>query len=73
MYRCVCVVRGREVVRKRAGGSRTERVGGGQRTKETNLKEMTCFREVKSGELEFTVPSPWQQIHLEKPNLCLHP
>lgn len=47
---------------------------GGRRTKETNLKEMTCFGGVKSGELGFSVPSPWRQIHLEEPNLhvCAH-
>lgn len=37
-----------------------EGVGGGQRTKETNLNEMTCFGGVKSGELGFSVPSPRQ-------------
>lgn len=46
-------------------------MGGGQRTKETNLKEI-CFGGVKSGELEFSVPSPWRQIHLVKPNLCVY-
>lgn len=46
-----------------------EGVGGGQRTKETNLNEMTCFGGVKSGELGFSVPSPRQHIHLERPDL----
>lgn len=50
-----------------AGGS-----GGGLRTKETNLNEMTCFRGVKSGELGFRVPSPRLHIHLERPGLLVH-
>lgn len=44
-----------------------ERVGGGWRTKETNLDEMTCFGGVKSGELGFSVPSPLQHVRLPRP------
>lgn len=65
---CVCVERdGEKRVEKEeegAGGS-----GGGSRTKETNLNEMTCFGGVKSGELGFSVPSPHRHIHLERPDL----
>lgn len=41
----------------------------GGRTKETNLNEMTCFWEVKSGELGFSAPSTQWHIHLERPGL----
>lgn len=47
-------------------------MGGGQRTKETNLNEMTCFGGVKSGELGFSVPSPRRRIHLEGPDLHVY-
>lgn len=47
-------------------------MGGGQRTKETNLNEMTCFGGVKSGELGFSVPSPRRHIHLERPDLRVY-
>lgn len=44
-------------------------MGGGPRTKESNLNEMTCFGGVKLGELGFSVPSPRRHIHLEGPGL----
>lgn len=47
-------------------------MGGGQRTKETNLNEMTCFGGVKSGELGFSVPSPLRHIHLKRPDHCVY-
>lgn len=47
-----------------------ERVGGGWRTKETNLDEMTCFGGVKSGELGFSVPSPLQHVRSQRPKPC---
>lgn len=47
-----------------------ERVGGGWRTKETNLDEMTCFGGVKSEELGFSVPSPLQHVRLLRPKPC---
>lgn len=75
----MCVLRetersGRRRRRRRvAGGRERGRVGeGGQRTKETNLNEMTCFRGVKSGELGFSVPSPRRHIHLERPDLRVY-
>lgn len=66
---------GREGGRGGGGGggeSGREGVGGGQRTKETNLNEMTCFGGVKSGELGFSVPSPRRHIHLERPDLRVY-
>lgn len=57
---------------RRGEGRRREGVGGGQRTKETNLNEMTCFGGVKSGELGFSVPSPRLHIHLERPDLHVY-
>ena len=68
---CVCVER-HSKASWRGGGSRMEGVGGGQRTKETNLNEMTCFERVKSGELGFSILSPWRQIHLERPDLRVY-
>lgn len=81
IHQCYCVIcerhsvcaereRRREV--SRGGGRRREGVGGGQRTKETNLNEMTCFGGVKSGELGFSVPSPRRHIHLERPDLHVY-
>ena len=73
MCMCLCVEIDREKrVEAEEGGSWREGVGGGQRTKETNLNEMTCFRGVKSGELGFSVPSPHCHIHLEVPDLWFY-
>lgn len=71
---CVCAERDREkrVEEEEEGASRREGVGGGPRTKETNLNEMTCFGGVKSGELGFSVPSPHRHIHLERPDLRVY-
>lgn len=57
---------------KRDGGKRREGVGGGWRTKATNLNEMTRFGGVKLGELGFSVPSPRRHIHLERPDLRVY-
>lgn len=66
---CECVLGGRQRRAGRGGGgSAREGVGGGRRTKDTNLNEMTCFGGVKSGELGFSVPSPRLHIHLERPD-----
>lgn len=65
----MCVESERGARSGEGGGSMSERVGGGLRTKETNLNEMTCFRGVKLGELGFSVPSPRLHIHLERLDL----
>ena len=85
IHQCYCVIckqhsvsvsagreAGREGGRGGGGESGREGVGGGQRTKETNLNEMTCFGGVKSGELGFSVPSPRWHIHLERPDLRVY-
>lgn len=66
---CVCVKRDGEKRIEEEGAIRGR--GGGLRTKETNLNEMTCFGGVKSKELGFSVPSPRRHIHLEGPDLCV--
>lgn len=65
----MCALKKTEREEEEEEESKREAVGGGLRTKETNLNEMTCFGGVKSGELGFSVPSPCRHIHLERPDL----
>lgn len=61
-----------ERAQERSGKQRREDwVGGGPRTKETNLNGMTCYAGVKWRELGFGVPSPRRHIHLTRLDLLV--